>query len=373
VHVIARHGIAAADDGERADPDDVLRRLREDSHNLGNLRLYLGYARGCGTTTVMLDEARRRAGRGTDVVVAVLPDGAHDRLGGLTLLGGPGSPAARGLLDVPALLARNPEVAAIDDLAGRTTAHEVVADVVPRIRAAGVTVIGTVHMPDLRSTVAGMGELLHRDPGRPVVEDSAVDDADEIEVVDIIPSELVERLREGMIMSPQAALRALQGEFRPNVLATLRELTFRRVAQHTDRRLLRYRASKRIATPWEARPRVLVLVPPLAGYEHLIRSATTFAAARDDDLTAISVRQSRRTQPEKELLGRYASLTHQLGGEFVTVDGDDIAATIAAYARDHGITEIILMRVPGRRQSRTIRRLIRLLVDVDVHILAGDR
>ena len=153
----------------------------------------------------------------------------------------------------------------------------------------------------------------------------------------------------------------------------LRELTFRRVAQHTDRRLLSYMTSKGIAAPWEARPRVLVCVPPLSNQERLITTAARFAARRDDALTAISVRRNHRTDEEKQLLGGYAALTHQLGGEFVTIDGNDIAATIAAYARDSRITEIVLMRTPGRRQSRTLRRLIRLLVDVDVHILAGER
>jgi two-component system sensor histidine kinase KdpD len=117
---------------------------------------------------------------------------------------------------------------------------------------------------------------------------------------------------------------------------------------------------------------VLVCVPPLPDQERLITSAARIAATRDDDLTAISVRTSHRTEAEKKLLGGYAALTHKLGGEFATVDGNDIAATIARFARDHGITEIVLMRTPGRRQSRTLRRLIRLLVDVDVHILASD-
>jgi two-component system sensor histidine kinase KdpD len=174
-------------------------------------------------------------------------------------------------------------------------------------------------------------------------------------------------------MGPQAALHALQGSYRPTMLATLRELTFRRVAQHTDRRLLSYMASKRIAAPWEARPRVLVCVPPLPGQGRLLTTAARFAARRDDALTAISVRTDHRTDAEKKLLGGYAALIHQLGGEFATVDGKDIAATIAAFAREHGITEVVLMRTPGRRQSKTLRRLIRLLVDVDVHILASDR
>jgi K+-sensing histidine kinase KdpD len=371
VHVIARHGITASHDPDRPDPDDLLSRLHAEAHIRGNLRVYLGYARGSGTTTAMLDEARRRASRGTDVVVAALPKGASGALNGLVLLGGRGSPAARALLDLPALLARNPEVAAVDDLAGHTTAGEIVADVIPTIRAAGITVIGTVAMGDLQTTVSAVGELLKRDPGNPVVDDLALDAADEVELVDIPPAELEQRLRDGLIMRPQAAQRALQGAFRPEVLATLRELTFRRVAQHTDRRLLSYMASKNIAAPWEARPRVLVCVPPLPGQEDLVSTAARFAASRDEALTAVSVRRKHRTEAERQMLGGYATLLHQLGGDFAIIDGSDLAATLAKYARDHGITEIVLRRTPGRRQSRSIRRLIRLLVDVDVHILAG--
>jgi two-component system sensor histidine kinase KdpD len=117
----------------------------------------------------------------------------------------------------------------------------------------------------------------------------------------------------------------------------------------------------------------LVCVPPLPGQEDLVSSAARFAASRDEALTAVSVRRRSRTDAERQLLGRYATLLHQLGGDFAVIDGNDLAATIAQYARDHGITEIILRRTLGRRQSPSIRRLIRLLVDVDVHILAGTR
>ncbi len=373
VHVIARHGIVATAKSGRPDPDHLLSRIHGDAHDLGGLRIYIGYAPGVGTTTAMLDEGRRRAARGTDVVVAALPAKLAGSLGGLPILGGRRSPAARGVVDVGALLARNPEVAAVDDLATRTTTGETVAEVIPRVRAAGITVIGTVRTADLQSAVTAMAALIDRDSDRPVVDDAAVDAADEVELVDIVPAELEERLRDGLIMNPREAAHALQTTFRPTVLATLRELTFRRVAQHTDRRLLSYMTSKRIAAPWEARPRVLVCVPPLADQETLISSAARFAASRDDALTAISVRSVHRTDQEKQLLGGYAALTHQLGGDFVTVNGRDIAATIAAYARGNRITEIVLKRTPGRRQSRTLRRLVRLVVDIDVHILASDR
>ena len=371
IHVIARYAAVPGPVlGARPNPDSLLRDL-SGSRPRGGLRLYISYARGAGATTAMLDEARRRAGRGTDVVVGSVSGGGASRLGDLRLLGGPESPAARGLLDVEALLSRNPEVVAVDDLCGLTTTGQLVGHLIPRIRAAGITVIGTVHLADLRSTVGLMGTLLRRPAARPVLDDSAVDSADEVEVVDVPPGALEERLRQGEIMEPGEALQALQGEFRPEVLAALREMAFRRVAEHCDRRLVTYMSTARIKEPWEARPRVLVLVPPRPGQEAVIRRAAAHAARRDDALTALSVRRRPRSDEEKQRLGSYATLTHQLGGDFVTVDGRDVAQTVADYARDHRITEILVLRSPHAASSRTLRRLIRLVDNVDVHVVAS--
>ncbi len=370
VHVIARYAAVrpGAPQG-RPDPDSLLRDL-QDVRPQGGLRLYISYARGAGATTAMLDEARRRAGRGTDVVVGSITGGGAAKLGNLPLLGGADSAASRGLLDADALLSRNPEVVAIDDLVGITTTGQLVGYVVPRIRAAGITVIGTVHLVDLRSTVSLMGSMVRRPAGRPVLDDGVVDAADEVEVVDIPPAELEERLRQGDVMPPGEALQALQGEFRPGVLAALREMAFRRVAEHCDRRLVNYMSTARIQEPWEARPRVLVLVPPRPGQESVIRRAAAHAARRDDALTALSVRRRQRSDDEKKLLGGYATFTHQLGGEFVSVNGRDVAETVAQYARDHRITEIVVLRSDRHPNSRTVRRLIRLVANVDVHVVA---
>ncbi|MGA8014503.1 MAG: hypothetical protein WCB85_01120 [Candidatus Dormiibacterota bacterium] len=370
VHVISRYAAVRALPQGRPDPDSLLRDMSDARHHAG-LRLYISYARGAGATTAMLDEARRRAARGTDVVVGSVSGGGSARLGNLELLGGPDSPAARGLLDVEALLTRNPDVVAVDDLAGLTTTGQLVGHLIPRLRSAGITVIGTVHLADLRSTVALMGTLLRRPAGRPVLDDSTVDAADEVEVVDVPPSALEERLRQGEIMPPGEALHALQGEFRPEVLAALREMAFRRVAEHCDRRLVTYMSTARIQEPWEARPRVLVLVAPRPGQDDVIRRAAAHAARRDDALTALSVRRRPRSEEEKKLLGGYATLTHQLGGDFMTVDGGDIARTVADYARDHRITEILVLRSGRSQSSQTLRRLIRLVANIDVHAVAG--
>jgi K+-sensing histidine kinase KdpD len=131
-------------------------------------------------------------------------------------------------------------------------------------------------------------------------------------------------------------------------------------------------STARINEPWEARPRVLVLVPPRPGQDAVIRRAAAHAARRDDALTAVSVRRRSRSEHEKRLLGGYATLTHQLGGDFVTIDGTDVAATVAAFARGHRITEILVMRSGHNSSSKTLRRLIRLMADVDVHVVAAN-
>jgi len=370
VHVIGRYEAVPYAPQDRPNPDSLLRDLTP-ARPRGGLRLYISYARGAGATTRMLDEARRRASRGTDVVVGAVSGGGAARVGNLPLLGGLGSPAARGILDVDALLTRNPDVVAIDDLAGLTTTGRLVGHVLSRIRAAGINVIATVHLTDLRSTVSLMGRLLHRPKERPVLDDAAFDAADEVELIDVPPAELEERLRQGEIMPPGEALQALQGEFRPDVLRSLRELALRRVAEHCDRRLVAYMSTARIQEPWEARPRVLVLVPPSPGQEAVIRRAAAHAVRRDDALTAVSVRRRPRSDQEKRLLGGYATLTHQLGGDFVTIDGRDVAATVAAFARGHRITEILVMRSTRHSSSRTLRNLIRLVANVDVHVVAA--
>jgi two-component system sensor histidine kinase KdpD len=353
VHVIARISRGWADPDLRTapgpTPDELLRAFAHPSHR-GSLRVYLGYARGVGTTTAMLDEGRRRQQRGTDVVDAA------DRL------------------DVDALLARNPEVALVDDLAGLDTDGRPRARSVPRLLDAGITVIGTLHLTSLTSMSQAMGSLLgdHLDGAR--VEDGLLTLADELELVDVTPAVLDERLRRGEVLSPAEAARALQGEFRPEVLATLREATFRLIAEHTDRQLVAYIRDRRIDRPWEARSRVMVCVPPRPHMEGLIRRAARLADSLDAEMRVVTVRTRRRSLPEKEVLGEYATLTHQLGGEFMTLYGRAAAPAIAAYARRTLATEILLTRgrSHGHWTRNTLHRLIRMLSDVDIHVLADE-
>jgi two-component system sensor histidine kinase KdpD len=373
VHVVARPATVHRDNqiaaGERPDSDMLLRALHASAIRSG-LRVYLGYARGCGTTVAMLDEASRRSQRGSDVVVAAVKTDGRTRcevaLGDLEVLGGPHSPARQGTVDVDALLRRNPEVACLDDLAGVDTQGRPLTESVPRLLRAGMMLIATLHLTDLRSTVEGMGAMLGPRPEH-VVDDAFLEQVTELEIVDITPSLLDERLRRGEIVPASEAAKARALAFRPEVLASLRELAFRILAEHTDRRLVAYMRERGIEAPWEVKPRVMLCVPPRLGMDDVIASTAALAARLDGKMTAVTVRDRKRSEQEMQLLGAYAALTHQADGTFVTLYERDPASALQHYARKILATEIVVTRGRGRRG--TLRKLIELLTDVDVHVL----
>jgi two-component system sensor histidine kinase KdpD len=377
LHVIAPEHAAPAPEvePERRLPEDLLQAEQRVGRRGADVRVYLGYADGSGTTTAMLDEARRREARGTDVVVAAInPRVPAGELAGLEVLGGPDAPAAHDRFDVEALLRRNPEVAVIDELNGLDTEARLRAESLSRLIEAGITVLGTLHLLDLASVRESYAPLLkERAPGS-VLSDDVLTKIDELEIVDVTPGVLIERLRRGEIMSPAEAARALQAEFRPQILSALREMAFRLVAEHTDRRLVAYMRERKIEEPWEARPRLVACIAPRPGMEPIIERMAKFAARTAGQFTVVSVRPPRLSEPERRWLGEYAALVHREQGEFVSLHGRNVAASIAGYLRKTLSTEVVLGR-PRRpwRPWRTTSRLIQLLEDIDIHILRRDQ
>jgi two-component system sensor histidine kinase KdpD len=373
LHVIATEHVAPPPEvePERRLPEDLLRVGRRGA----DVRVYLGYADGSGTTTVMLDEARRRRSRGTDVVIAAVnPRVPRTELESLEILGGSDAAAAHDQLDVEALLSRNPEVAVIDELNGLDTDGQVRAASLPRLVEAGITVLGTLHLLDLASVRESYAPLLkERAPGS-VLSDDVLTGIDELEIVDVTPVVLLERLRRGEIMSPADAARALQAEFRPQILSALREMAFRLIAEHTDRRLVAYMRDQKIEKPWEARPRLVACIPPRPGMEPIIQRMASFATRTAGQFTVVSVRPPRLSEAERRWLGEYAALVHRDQGEFVSLYGRNVAATLAGFLRKTLNTEVVLGRPQRRwRPWRTTSTLIRLLEDIDVHILRRDQ
>jgi K+-sensing histidine kinase KdpD len=381
VHVIAlvghlverQRGTAGLADQPRPDPMTLLRKVSSDNRRRAMLRGYLGYARGCGTTTAMLDEARRRAGRGTDVVVAAyrVHGDPQQALAGLDVLGGLRGATRQRALDLEAVLARNPEVVCIDDLTGLDNQGRPRLEAVPLLLAAGITVLVTVHLLSLRSAAVAVSRLLDGRPKGPLVEDEFLDMMDELEVVDVPPQELLERIAENGILTPAEQATARQHELRLPVLTMLRETALRLCANHVDRQFVQDLRESDGSTHTEVRGRIVLCLPVQPGLEERIRATAMYAHRQDATFTVVSVRRPGLSEAEKSVLGGYAAFTHQLHGEFVRLEGRSVARTLARFIQQSLATEVILGH---RRRSRwrpwdTTSELIRLLEGVDIHIL----
>jgi K+-sensing histidine kinase KdpD len=378
VHVIARvahlpRGPRQRQEGDdRPDPMTLLRSVASDTRRRAMLRVYMGYAPGTGTTSAMLGEARRRASRGTDVVVAAhrLHDDPRTALAGLDVIGGLREAPSDRLLDVDAVLARNPEVVCIDDLTALDVRGRPTLDAVPRLLAAGITVLATLHLLSVRSAADAVSGLLGRPLDRHVVGDELLDMIDEFELVDVPPEELLRRIRERAVLTPAQLARAMQQELRPQVLAMLRENLLRTCANHVDRQFVKDVAETSGGSA-EVRGRIVLCLPVRPGLEERVRAAARYAGGPDATFTVVSVRPPGLTDEDKTVLGTYAALTHQLGGEFVRLDGRAVAPTLARFIVRSMATEVIL----GHRRRRrrwpwdTTAELIRLLQGVDIHVV----
>jgi NitT/TauT family transport system ATP-binding protein len=320
----------------------------------GAIRVYLGYAPGCGTTTAMLAEASRRQARGTDVVVGAVDVGDREHvaseLEGLEVIGDGAT------LDTDAVLARRPEVVCVDDLTGGTTTAEGRFAAARRLTEAGITVVGTVQLGDLGSPLLDEGALLAL--------------ADEIELVDVPPSILIDRVRRGEIVPVSQIEQELATTYRPEVLQAARERAFALVAEHGDRRLGRYAAEAPLP-PAEEQPCILACVAPWPGMESLLRRSAALAAEVDGVFAAAMVRLAPPGGLEDDLIQAYAALTAQLGGALAELSGPSPALALADFAGRHHVTEMVLARAKPNPAGRypVLRELTRVARDTELHVL----
>ena len=360
----------------RPDPLQLLKQISAETRRRVLFRVYLGYARGVGATTAMLDEARRRSGRGTDVVVGAyrVYGDADLALHDLEVLGAARHRPAEMRLDVDAVLARNPEVVCIDDLAETDAGGRTRLESVSRLLAAGITVLATLHVLSIKSTATAFASMLGEAPG-PLIEDGALEAIDELELVDITPADLLQRLREQRVLAPAELAVALQRDLRLSALEALRESAFRVIAEHADRQLVGFMRESGVEVPWEVRGRIVLCIAPQRDLESRIRRAHAYAAAQDAKFAVVSVRTRQLTDEEKGWMGGYAALTHQLGGEYVHLHGRSVASALVDYVHESLATEVILGHrrrarwLPGDTTSEVIRRLS----GVDVHILRAEQ
>ncbi|MGK2880730.1 MAG: DUF4118 domain-containing protein [Mycobacterium sp.] len=353
----------------------------------GELRIYLGAAPGVGKTYAMLGEAHRRLERGCDLVAAVVE--THGRRKTADLLDGIEVIAPRYLdyrgtrldeLDVPAVLARSPEVVLVDELAHTNTPgsrNQKRWQDVEELLDAGITVLSTVnvqHLESLNDVVAQItGVEQHETVPDPVVRSAA-----QIELVDITPEALRRRLSHGNVYAADRIDAALSNYFRQGNLTALRELALLWLADQVDTALARYRADHEITDTWEARERVVVAVTGGPESETLVRRASRIASRSSAELMVVHVvRGDGLSGISAPQMGAVRELAAKLDATVHTVVGDDVPEALLDFAREVNATQLVLGTSRRSRWARIVDEGIGSAVvshsgRIDVHMVTHD-
>ncbi len=375
----------------RPDPDKLLEQLQADESRLirGSLKIFFGYVAGVGKTYAMLDAAQHLAAAGVDVVAGyVEPHGRPETevlLEGLEVLP-PLAVEYRGLtlleLDLDAALDRHPQLLLVDELAHTNAPglrHAKRWQDVQELLDAGISIYTTLNVQHLES----LNDIISQITGvqvRETVPDAIFDNAASVEVVDLPPGELVERLHQGKVYIPAQAERAAKGFFtRPN-LGALREITLRRTADRVHAHLETTRlASAGPRQTWAISETLLVCVGPSPTSAKVIRSSKRMAASLNARWIAVGVESSRTRGPEdprQHQLMNNIQLAERLGAETATITGDDIAEEIVSYARSQSVTKIVIGKTAEPRWKRLLRRsivddLLKKSGDMDIYVVTG--
>jgi two-component system sensor histidine kinase KdpD len=376
----------------RPSPEALLEAARREASQLGKLRIFVGAAPGVGKTYAMLETARARLKDGYDVVVGVVE--THGRKETEALVEGLEVIPRRRVqyrsqwleeMDLDAIILRRPQIVLVDELAHTNapgSRHPKRCQDVQELLNHGISVYSTVniqHIESLNDVVAQITSVRVRE----TVPDRVFDRADSVELVDLTPDDLIERLKEGKVYVPKQAERALEHFFSPANLTALRELALRRTAERVDEQLLTHMQEHAIHGPWAAGERVLVCVsedPRAAG---LVRYAKRLADRLHATWTALSVETPRTLQLSEEQRDRIADtlrLAESLGGEPTTIPsaGRRIADDVINFAHANNVTQIIIGKSTRSRwfeilHGSVVHELVRSSGNISVHVISGEQ
>jgi two-component system sensor histidine kinase KdpD len=379
------------DPEKRPSPDALLEAARRESSQAGRLKIFVGAAPGVGKTYEMLQSAHARKKAGADVVVGVVE--THGRaetealLQGLEVL-----PRKRIIykdqtleeMDLDALIARRPQIAIVDELAHTNapgSRHPKRYLDVEELLSHGIDVYTAVNIQHIESLNDVVAQITHVRV-RETVPDSVFDRADAIELIDLTPDDLIQRLKEGKVYVPKQAERALQHYFSPGNLTALRELALRRTAERVDEQLLTHMQANAITGPWAAGERIVVCVsedPRAAG---LVRYAKRLSDRLHAPWTAVSIETRRSLQlsdEERDRLADTMRLAESLGGEALTIPSVQrrIADDLISFAQANNVTHIIIGKSTRSRwfeilRGSVVHDLVRRAGNISIHVIPGD-
>ncbi|MBV8493632.1 MAG: sensor histidine kinase KdpD, partial [Alphaproteobacteria bacterium] len=371
----------------RPSPEALLEAAKQEAR--GRLKIFLGAAPGVGKTYEMLLSAQAKRREGIDVVIGVVE--THGRRETEGLLEGLEVIPRREVeykghrlseMDLDGVLKRRPQVVLVDELAHTNapeSRHPKRYLDVQELIAAGIDVYTTLniqHVESLNDVVARITRIRVRE----TVPDSVLDAADEVEIVDLTPDDLIQRLREGKVYVPHQAERAVRHYFQPGNLTALRELALRRAAQRVDDQLLTHMQAHAIAGPWAAGDRILVCVSEHVATAALVRYARRAADRLHAPWTALYVattRTQRLTDAERDRVAEHLRLAERLGASTITIPGRNIADEVVAYAEANNITQIVIGKSDRPRwfemlHGSVVHELVRKTGSISVHVLSTE-
>lgn len=378
----------------RPEPDQLLAQVQADENaaTRGKLKIFLGYAAGVGKTYAMLEAAHQRKDEGVDVVVGYIE--THQRVETEALVANlyliprkyvEYHNATLPEMDVDALLARRPALALVDELAHTNapgSRHPKRYQDVLELLNAGIDVYTTLniqHLESLNDVVAQITDILVRE----TIPDKVIDEASELELIDLPPDELIKRLGEGKVYIPEQASRALQKFFRKGNLTALREMALRRAAERVDDQMRDYMNASAISGPWAAGERVLVCVSHSGFGEKLVRSTRRLADKLNAEWFAIHIEPPNHTIlpfDKRDQMTRNLQLAEELGAHTKIIpSGNSVASiteTILAYAHKHNITKIVVGKPIHPRWFDLIRgslvdELIYHSGEIDIYVITS--
>ena len=381
-----------SDKEQRPSPEALLAEVRrEERGSSGRLKIFVGAAPGVGKTYEMLQTARAKRKEGVDVIVGVVE--THGRKETEALLEGfevlPRKPTIYvnrilSEFDLDAALKRRPSLILVDELAHTNvlgSRHPKRYQDVEELLQAGIDVYTTLNIQHIESLNDVVAQITHVRV-RETVPDSMLDRADAIELVDLTPDDLIQRLKEGKVYVPKQAERALKNYFSPANLTALRELALRRTAERVDEQLLEHMRARAISGPWAAGERILVCVSEDPRSAGLVRYAKRLADRLRAPWTALCVETRRSlqlTEKERDRIAEAMRLAERLDGEAVTIPSASrrIADDVIAFAHANNATHIVVGKSQRSRwfeilHGSVVHDLVRRAGNISVHVIAGD-
>ena len=375
----------------RPDPDELLASIihDEEKSKKGKLKIFFGMCAGVGKTYTMLQAAKVEKTKGGDIIIGYIE--THKRKETEALIEGLEIIERRHYnykatsvqeMDLDAIIARNPQIVLVDELAHTNapgSRHLKRYQDVQELLENGINVYTTVNVQHLESrseTVAQITGITVRE----TLPDEIFENADEVELVDLSPDELLQRLAEGKVYTPERSREAIMNFFRKGNITALREMALRIVAERVDKQLHDYMQQKQIRGPWKSGSHLLVAIDFKVESMRLLRWAKNLAYSMGANIQAVYVETAHQLTPrEDSQLNKNINLAKQLGIKFRIVTNSDVVSAIVDFAQKENVTHIIVGKPRVRnlfamlRLGNFVNRLIRYSGNIDVYILGSDK